>query len=238
MLLERTDFYVPGQGNDPSYVQKSGDTMSGELALSTGQYARGIKAVASTDNMAYKPSGFYSGPFSEYSKYIMCGEGQDNFAIGYEFTGDRFHARVWNNQESICDNTWMDSQGKLYSKGVEVSTVNHTHSSVHSYLHSLYIDASVAKVSLNFIDHSSTAITTLWNLIIRMESIYGSSDYYFYYPASGYMTSSGVPVIYCTINISTTPHSFQAIYYSNGAQKATINKPESVEVKDKIVTIS
>lgn len=71
---------------DTTLLSKYGGTMTGTLTLSNGQSARGYFSPSSSRNiLSSDQSGFYSGVFDQYSKYLVCGEGGDKAMIGWQF---------------------------------------------------------------------------------------------------------------------------------------------------------
>lgn len=100
-----------------SKLNKSGDTMGGELTLVTKQKARGYLEVTSGTilNSSNYKSGFYHSAWAQYGKYILCGDGTDKFALGWQY-GSGLWLREINNSTMKLERRIMTGNGDLLDK--------------------------------------------------------------------------------------------------------------------------
>lgn len=104
-------------------VNKSGDTMTGELTNMFGQAVRGFKTVTSGAILNDVRSGFYSDGYDHYSKSVVVGEGNDKFVLTWDF-GGTYSRGLWVRAYS---NTNLAVEQKALLIGptqLEVSTAN------------------------------------------------------------------------------------------------------------------
>ncbi|MCM1437796.1 MAG: hypothetical protein NC131_01100 [Roseburia sp.] len=110
-------------------VNKSGDTMTGELMLSTQQMARGARAAALEYNGDYA-AGFYYNAFELYDKCFVSGDGNDKAVIQWSYS-DGWRFRVSNNGKEILNTHFMDTEGRLLENGIRAILAAHPVGSIY-----------------------------------------------------------------------------------------------------------
>lgn len=119
-LKEKGQRVYSPNNHDETKVNKSRDTMTGELTNVYRQNVRGYKGVDSGATLTTERSGFYSNAYTSSSKYINVGEGRDKFMIGYEYNDRHVHARAVYNGEEIFNLRFLGYNGALYDMGGRV----------------------------------------------------------------------------------------------------------------------
>lgn len=83
--------------SDTTKVNKSGDTMTGELKNIYNQAVRGYEGLAEGTDLKDKRSGFYDSAYELYTKSIVAGDGGDKFCITWNYNNlPRIQTKVYN----------------------------------------------------------------------------------------------------------------------------------------------